>query len=290
LKERVFREVYIKAGKFWSKNQLTDKHKGGQKMKKIIFAVLTIIMSFMLMGSGSRSVPGPNRAPVAKAGMDKVIARYATIFLDASESYDPDGDKLYYKWELLAAPQNIKPRVFTGQLGMKTCRFRSDILGTYIIALTVYDGKLASERDVIQIRVQDPPGDPNEIVKENDMYIPEPIKMGKMNLRPAPEGTKFIVSPDEFNMSIKLKNPCAWDVQQKISCIYDWTPIKANGKNKKLWEKTITHGPGVETGVRTYTFGPYDSPKEKEFKALAIIREHARGYDVLYTVQLKADN
>jgi hypothetical protein len=259
-------------------------------MKKIIFVVLTISISFLLMGSGTRNVTGPNRAPIAIAGMDMNVARHATIFLDGSKSYDPDGDKLYYKWELLSAPNNIKPRVFTGQLGMKTCHFRSDILGTYIIALTVYDGKLASQRDVMQIRVQDPPGDPNTVVNEKDLYIPEPIKLGKANLRPAPEGTKFVVPPSQFSMHIKLKNPCAWSLQQKISCVYDWTPIKANGKNKKLWEKTVTHGPGVETGVRTYTFGPYDSPKEKDFKTLAILREHAKGWDVLYTVQLKADN
>ena len=257
-------------------------------MKRIIFVVVTITMALLLMGAGSKSVT-VNRAPIANAGMDQVIQRYATVFLDASNSHDPDGDKIYYEWKVIAAPQNATPRIFSGQRTMKNCRFRSDILGTYIIALTVYDGKLASERDVMQIRVQDPSGDPNAPFKENDMYIPEPIKLGKTTLRPAPEGTKFIVPPDKFSMHIKLKNPCAWQLQQKISSIYDWTPIKAAGKNKILWEKTITHGPGVETGVRKYTFGPYDSPKEKDFKTLAIIREHAKGYDVLYTVQLKAD-
>lgn len=258
-------------------------------MKRIIFVVLTITMSLLLMGSGSRSVT-VNRAPVADVGLDKVISRYETVFLDGSKSFDPDGDKLYYEWQVIAAPQNATPRVFAGQRTMKNCRFRSDILGTYLIALTVYDGKLASERDVMQIRVQDPPGDPNATVKEQDIYIPETVKIGKANLRPAPDGTKFVVPHDKFSMYLKLKNPCAWTVQQKISSIYDWTPIKADGKNKKLWEKTVTHGPGVESGVRDYTFGPYDSPKEKEFKTLAIIREHAKGYDVLYTVQLKADN
>jgi hypothetical protein len=259
-------------------------------MKKIIFVVLTITMSLMLIGAGSKQVPGPNRAPVAKAGMDKVIARYATVYLDASESYDPDGDKLYYKWEILSAPQNVMPRVFAGQLGMKTCRFRSDILGTYVIALTVYDGKLNSERDVMQIRVQDPPGDPNAPFTEQDIYIPDVIKMGKANLRLAPNGTKFVLPPDKFNMRVKFKNPRSWQLQAKISLIYDWTPIKADGENRILRESTITLGPGVETGVREFTFGPFDSPKKKEYKTLAIRLEHAKGYDILYSVLVKADN
>ena len=256
-------------------------------MKKIIFVVVTITMSLMLMGSGSRSVPGPNRAPVAKASMDQVIQRYATVFLDGSESFDPDGDKLYYKWELLAAPQNIKPRVFAGERTMKNCRFRSDILGTYIIALTVYDGNLASDRDVMQIRVQDPSGDPNATVNEQDIHIVPPVKIGKANLRPAPEGSKFIVPPDKFNMYVIFKNPLHAQFNTNVSFIYDWTPIKADGENKKIFEFPLNIF-GIQTISRT--FGPFDSPKKKEFKNLVIRREHAKGYDILYTVQLKADN
>jgi len=154
-------------------------------MKKIIYILFTCGVCLLLMGAGSRQVPGPNRPPVAVAGMDRVVARHATVFFDASRSFDPDGDKLYYKWELLAAPQNIPPREFSGRLGMKTCRLRSDILGTYIVALTVYDGKAASQRDVIQIRVEDPPGNPSEEIPQKDLYIPEPIRLGKANLRPA---------------------------------------------------------------------------------------------------------
>lgn len=258
-------------------------------MKKIIYILFTCGVCLLLMGAGSRQVPGPNRPPVAVAGMDRVVARHATVFFDASRSFDPDGDKLYYKWELLAAPQNIPPREFSGRLGMKTCRLRSDILGTYIVALTVYDGKAASQRDVIQIRVEDPPGNPSKEIPQKDLYIPEPIRLGKANLRPAPEGSNFVVPRDSFRMHIKLKNPCAWTVQQKISAIRDWTPIKAQGANVTLWERTVTHSPGVETGVRTYLFGPYDSPQGNQFKTLAILREHAQGWDVLYTVQIKAD-
>jgi hypothetical protein len=255
-------------------------------MKKIIFVILTITMSLMLMGSGSRSVT-VNRAPVADVGMDKVISRYETVFLDGSKSFDPDGDKLYYEWQVIAAPQNATPRIFAGQRTMKNCRFRSDILGTYMIALTVYDGKLASERDVMQIRVQDPAGDPNATVKEQDIYIPETVKIGKANLRPAPDGSKFIVAPDKFNMYVKFTNPLHAFFTTNVSFIYDWTPIKADGENKKLFEFPMTIY-GIQTIARN--FGPFDSPKKKEFKNLVIRREHEKGYDILYTVQLKADN
>lgn len=256
-------------------------------MKKIVFLVLLISISLLLMGSGSRSVTGPNRPPVAVAGSDKNVARHATVFLDGSASFDPDGDKLYYKWELLAAPQGIPPRVFSGQGTMKNCRFRADILGTYLIALRVYDGKLASKRDVVRIRVQEPPGDPNATVNENDIHIVEPVKIGKASLRPAPEGSKFIVAPDKFNMYVKFKNPTSYRGALRLSFIYDWTYIKADGENKKLFEPTlsINHYSSVSR-----VFGPLDSPKGNQYKTLAILREHSKGYDVLYTVQLKADN
>lgn len=255
-------------------------------MKKIIFVVLTISISLLLMGSGTIHVTGPNRAPIAIAGMDMNVARHATVFLDGSKSYDPDGDKITYEWKVLAAPQNIPPRIFAGQRTMKNCRFRADILGTYMIALTVYDGKLASQRDVMQIRVQDPPGDPNAVVNEKDIHIVEPVKIGKASLRPAPEGSKFIVAPDKFKMSVKFKNPTSFRGALRLLFIYDWTYIKADGKNKKIFEPALS--------INNYSsvsriFGPFDSPKKNEFKTLAILREHEKGYDVLYTVQLKAD-
>lgn len=255
-------------------------------MKKIIFVVLVITVALLLIGAGSKQVPGPNRKPVANAGMDKVVPRYATVFLDGSNSHDPDGDKITYEWQVIAAPQNIPPRVFTGQRTVRNCRFRPDIIGTYIVALTVYDGKLASERDVMQIRVQDPPGDPNAAVNEQDINIIAPVKIGKANLRPAPEGSKFIVAPDKFNMYVKINNPTYHRGSLKISFIYDWTPIKADGENKKISEPplSINHYSTISK-----TFGPYDSPKKNEFKTLAILREHEKGYDVLYTVQIKPD-
>lgn len=258
-------------------------------MKKIISLVLTIAASLSFMGMGSRNVPGPNRPPVAKAGPDMVVARFANVFLDASESFDPDGDKLYYEWKVIAAPQNTMPRVFAGQRGMKTCHFRSDILGTYVIALTVYDGQLASQRDVMQIRVQDPSADPNAPFTEQDIYIPEPIKIGKSSFRPAPDNSNFIIGPDKYYLRVKFKNPSSWQRSEKMSFIYDWTPIKKDGKNTLLRESTITLGVGPEPGVREYTFGLFDSPKKGDFKTLAIQREHAKGYDILYSVQLKAD-
>ncbi|MBN1473551.1 MAG: hypothetical protein JW914_02955 [Syntrophaceae bacterium] len=255
-------------------------------MKKIIFVVLTISISLLLIGAGPRSVSGPNRAPVAVAGMDKVVPRYATVFLDGSKSYDPDGDKITYEWQVIAAPQNTSPRIFAGQRTMKNCRFRSDILGQYLVALTVYDGKLASQRDVMQIRVQDPPGDPNATVNEQDVHIIAPVKIGKANLRPAPEGSKFIVAPDKFNMFVKFMNPLHAYFKTNASFIYDWTPIKADGENKKLFG-FLLEIMGVQ--MITRNFGPFDSPKKKEFKTLAILREHEKGYDVLYTVQIKPD-
>ena len=86
-------------------------------------------------------------------------------FLDGSGSFDPEGHSLSFLWELLAAPEGAGKEVLQNRFG-KTATFLASKKGTYVVALTVSDGKLYSERDVVQVRVIEAPAKPDLVVTD----------------------------------------------------------------------------------------------------------------------------
>jgi len=134
-------------------------------MKKSRFLVLISAMGLILTSSAilamSSSVPGPNRAPVAQAGMDQSIEPHEMVVLDGSGSFDPEGDPLSYQWDLVAVPRGGRARLI-GTQGMQTCRLSPDAAGAWIIRLTVCDGRLNSEGDVVVIHAKEPATPPTK--------------------------------------------------------------------------------------------------------------------------------
>jgi hypothetical protein len=383
-------------------------------MKKRAFYNLWIIMAIILASlmtlAMTRHVQGPNRTPIAQAGEDQVVAPFDMVALDGSQSYDPDGDKLTYQWKLIAAPQGADARLF-GDKGMNTCRFTPNKAGTWLVRLTVCDGKLFSVSDVVRIQVKEPSTlhpftpvprtsapdleiaeiqasgvyqgryvkdfkvrvrtrtgayggpldfrvlglssqynfaqnvtiqnvgltageenkwltlfangiewpedvcavtfavtiDPNNRVEETNernnqedktiyrdelvgqcdaRIFPETIKIGKANLRPVSNGGRFVLPSDTANIFIQLRNCCPVDTTMKLAFLYDWTPLTADGENKKVKESTLRFKRGESKAL---TFSNIKIPKKSAFKTLAIRREHANGYDILYTIDVRVD-
>ena len=92
-------------------------------------------------------VPVPlNQPPVADAGEDQVIEAtgpLTSVQLDATESWDPDGDNLSYSWTIDdVAMDGATPTVTLG-------------LGTYAAQLLVDDGNGATATDEVTIVVED---------------------------------------------------------------------------------------------------------------------------------------
>ena len=156
-------------------------------MKKSRLLVLICAMVFMLTPSAvlamSSSTPGPNRAPVAQAGMDQHCEPYEMVVLDGSGSFDPEGDPLTYHWDLLAVPQGGRARL-TGAQGMQTCRLSPDKAGAWIIRLTVSDSRLTSEGDVVVIEAREPAAPPTKPdLKVTDIQILGKTEAGKTYIK-----------------------------------------------------------------------------------------------------------
>jgi hypothetical protein len=83
-----------------------------------------------------------NAAPIARPGAAKTVAPGAFVTLSGSASSDPDGDRLTYAWTLTARPGG-SAAVLAGATTVSPT-FTADVAGSYVVSLTVDDGKVAS--------------------------------------------------------------------------------------------------------------------------------------------------
>ena len=88
-----------------------------------------------------------NRAPFADAGDDKSFIEGSSVSLDGSNSFDPDGDQLSYKWTsldgiVLFNSAGVSPSFILPQVTQNT---------TFRFTLVVNDGVVDSETDTVAI-------------------------------------------------------------------------------------------------------------------------------------------
>ena len=84
------------------------------------------------------------------AGSDMVVIVGTAAELDGSASYDPEGSRLNYSWEILSRPPSSTAELSTA-IGVTT-QLTPDVIGEYIVALVVDDGQRSSDRDVVRVR------------------------------------------------------------------------------------------------------------------------------------------
>ncbi|MBT1062269.1 PKD domain-containing protein [Bowmanella sp. Y26] len=123
------------------------------------FALCAVISGCGGGGSGSDSsptkpVPEPqNNAPVAKIYQPKErIDIDQNLELSGADSYDPDNDKLSYKWTAIG-PQGVP--AIAGKDDEKILDFVPPSVGLYHITLTVTDSKGASHSTTSTLEVDD---------------------------------------------------------------------------------------------------------------------------------------
>ena len=96
-------------------------------------------------------VKGQNRQPVADAGDDQTVSApsggSASVTLNGSGSYDPDGDPLTYTWQWIA---NSTLKQASGVSPSITLP-----VGQFLVSLVVSDGLLSSSTDTVTITVNE---------------------------------------------------------------------------------------------------------------------------------------
>jgi hypothetical protein len=100
-------------------------------------------------GSVIVNAAAANVQPVADAGIDQNVTVNTLVTLDGTNSTDANFDTLTYKWDWIAHPGTAPTLAATSPKPT----FSPSAAGTYVLTLTVNDGKLSSTADPISITV-----------------------------------------------------------------------------------------------------------------------------------------
>ena len=96
-----------------------------------------------LGGAIACSAPDPaNVAPVARVTSSQEVVTGSTVTLDATTSTDANQDVLTYAWAFLSRPSGSQAVLSSDTAAKPT--FTADVSGSYVLALTVFDGKAYS--------------------------------------------------------------------------------------------------------------------------------------------------
>ena len=128
-----------------------------------VFLVLIVVMLTACGGSSSSDntpITPQNNAPVANAGSDQSIELGQTATLSASQSNDPDGDSLTYRWELISQPSTSTLNIDNAT--NEALSITPDIEGDYVFSLTVNDGTVDSNADEVKVSVNPAPSEENQ--------------------------------------------------------------------------------------------------------------------------------
>lgn len=97
--------------------------------------------------------PSIDLPPIADAGPDQTVQQWATVQLDGSASREPNGDPLTYSWQITSSPSS-PDYSYTSLADANTARpsFIAERSGTYVLSVSVYDGRY-SKTDTVSIVV-----------------------------------------------------------------------------------------------------------------------------------------
>ncbi len=90
-----------------------------------------------------------NTPPVANAGPDQTVALGSKVQLDASTSYDADGDEISFVWRIVSKPNGSAATLSSTTAA--TPDFSADLEGAYVIELIANDGAFDSAPDALTI-------------------------------------------------------------------------------------------------------------------------------------------
>jgi hypothetical protein len=96
-----------------------------------------------------------NSAPTARISTMTPVAVGKTVTLDGSASFDPDRDRLDYKWVLISQPPGSSQQLSDERIAKPTLTVST--AGNYVASLVVNDGTVNSDHAFITLTVMAPP-------------------------------------------------------------------------------------------------------------------------------------
>lgn len=96
--------------------------------------------------------------PVANAGTDQTVTVGATVNLDGTLSYDPQGRSLTYAWSFASSPTGSSASIASADAAAAS--FTADVKGTYVVNLVVSNGISSSIADAMTVTATQPGGPP----------------------------------------------------------------------------------------------------------------------------------
>lgn len=110
-----------------------------------------------------------NTAPFAHAGDDRSESVGTVITLDASDSYDAEGDEISYGWTLDSMPSSSNAEL-TGSNTINPS-FAIDVAGDFSLSLTVTDTYGQSSRDTILITAISPSASRHYVITDTNQSL-----------------------------------------------------------------------------------------------------------------------
>lgn len=95
----------------------------------------------------------PEEGPRAEAGVDQTVPRNATVLLDGTQSWSPDGELVNYEWRV-ESPTNRTVEPVCETESCRLARFRAPEYGAYDVQLTVEDEVGRTQTDLMYVRTE----------------------------------------------------------------------------------------------------------------------------------------
>ncbi len=160
--------------------------------------------------------PSDNTPPIADAGKDSVVFAGETIILDASASWDADGDTLTYSWQQIGGyPKGI----IEGNIGQNQARLTFQAPNvpqteTFNFEVTVSDGKTET-KDIVNVTVNPV----NEIIERSSedtpLAIPDNDDHGTNSVIDVKD-TNSIIS--KIEVTVDITHPNMADLEILFTC------------------------------------------------------------------------
>jgi len=109
---------------------------------------LLFLLPFLFLGCSTEH-NAINSIPLADAGNNQSVIVGTTVTLDGSASYDANADQLTFSWKFVDKPADSTTILINKSAAYP--HFTADVVGDYILELSVNDGQVESKSDFVSI-------------------------------------------------------------------------------------------------------------------------------------------